>query len=94
METDIKNNTEPTTEKVPEDKEEQSTLSKLGVYALSIVGISAIIGGLIFLTIKVWKYFFKGLEGTFFGDHIVLTIALIILLDIVGWVLYLVFRKD
>ncbi len=56
-----------------------------------LVGISIIIG-LIVLVIKVWKYFFKGLEGTFFGDHIGLTIALIILLDIIGWVLYGVFN--
>ncbi len=85
-----KNYTDPTTEKAPEDKKERTFFSKLGVFALYLVGISIIIG-LIVLVIKVWKLFFKGLEGTFFGDHIGLTIALIILLDIIGWVLYVVF---
>lgn len=89
-----KNYTEPTTEKAPEDKKERTFFSKMGGFALFLVGTSIIIG-LIVLVIKVWKYFFKGLEGTFFGDHIGLTIALFILADIIGWVLYAVFRdKD
>ena len=88
--TENNNNTELQNEKTSEDKKERTFFSKLGVFALFLVGISIIIG-LIVLVIKVWKYFFKGLEGTFFGDHIGLTIALIILLDIIGWVLYVVF---
>lgn len=88
--TENNNNTELQNEKTPEDKKERTFFSKLGVFALYLVGISIIIG-LIVLVIKVWKLFFKGLEGTFFGDHIGLTIALIILLDIIGWVLYVVF---
>ena len=84
------NNTELQNEKTPEDKKERTFFSKLGGGALFLVGISIIIG-LIVLVIKVWKYFFKGLEGTFLGDHIGLTIAFIILLDIIGWVLYVVF---
>lgn len=86
-----KNNTDSTTEKVVEDKKERTFFSKLGVFALLFVSISILIG-LIVLVIKFWKYFINhALKGTFFGDHIVLTIALFILLDIVGWVLYVVF---
>ena len=88
--TENNNNTELQNEKTPEDKKERTFFSKLGVFALFLVVISITIG-LIVLVIKAWKLFFKGLEGTFFGDHIGLTIALIILLDIIGWVLYVVF---
>lgn len=88
--TENNNNTELQNEKTPEDKKERTFFSKLGVFASFLVGISITIG-LIVLVIKAWKLFFKGLEGAFFGDHIGLTIALIILLDIIGWVLYVVF---
>lgn len=78
-------------------KKEKTTLSKLGLFALLLVGISAI-AALIVLTIKVWKYFIEKAEqvgkGTFFGDHIVLTVALIILIDIVALVWYFAHKKD
>lgn len=76
---------------------EKSTLSKLGLFALLLVGISAIVA-LVVLTIKVWKYFIEKVEqvgkGTFFGDHIVLAVALIILIDIVALVWYFARKKD
>lgn len=96
-ETEIKNDTDSMIEKISDDKKEKSTLSKLGVFALLLIGISAIVA-LIVLTIKGWKYFIEKVEqvgeGTFFGDHIVLTIALIVLVDIVALVLYITRKKD
>ena len=56
--TENNNNTELQNEKTPEDKKERTFFSKLGVFALYLVGISIIIG-LIVLVIKVWKLFFK-----------------------------------
>ena len=87
-----KNNTELTIEKTPEDRKERTTMSKLGIITWIIISNSIIIGSIV-LAIKVWKNFFKAAEGTFFGDHVVLTIALIILLDFVGLILYVVFSK-
>lgn len=95
--TENNKNTKPQSEKTTKGTRESSTLSKLGIFSLALVGISLVLA-LIVLAIKVWRFFIAKVEqvgeGTFFGDHIVLVVALMIIVDIVALVLYILRKKD